>query len=432
MRWWVIGAVVGLCLGGCTTTPPLQEDGVAVSDIVQRVKCELAYAVPDLRGKYPSGNFQWIKYWTAKVDLTLDVNDQSSLKPNINYVTPMPQVSILGTTFTRFWSVGAGGELSTQAQRTEKLSFTLSMKELMDGRSSKACELPNQKGLLGNLGLQEWVSSSLVPAANRQLTIGYHQPPSGKPATVAIAGPTNASQPVAPEPPALKYSLNAQAAVRSAEILTESAEQAAGDAKKAALKKSVQKTYDAVDRTYSYVEAANSQLDLATQQAWKANSVNRDEPLKLDDKQVVALKQVPTDVTAATAILNKAKTLAASAWDLLPHDSPLDSITHTSKFIVTTAANVTPNWQLVRFRGPGSGPRHLPRLPEFEPTSLTWCLGLPPPLVARHCRTSSSGNCSTYNLTPFVSHSFHSCRVNNMKRCQGRPLASRQSKLFPV
>ena len=84
------------------TTPPLQEDGVAVSDIVQRVKCELAYAVPDLRGKYPTGDFQWIKYWTAKVDLSLDVNDQSSLKPNTNYVTPMPQVTILGTNFTRF------------------------------------------------------------------------------------------------------------------------------------------------------------------------------------------------------------------------------------------------------------------------------------------------------------------------------------------
>ena len=231
-------------------------------------------------------------------------------------------------------------------------------------------------GLLGNLGLQEWISSSLVPAANRQLTIGYHQPPSGKPATVAIPGPTNASPPLVPEPPALKYLLAAQAAVRSAESCTEFAEKSAADAKTASFKKRIQKTYNFVDQTYSYIEAANSQLDLATQQTWKANSVNRDADLKLDDKQATALKQVPLDVTATTAILNKAKTLASSAWDLLPHDLPLDLITHTSKFIVT-AANVTPNWQLVRFRGPGVGSSPFTAASRVRTNQLDVVLGAP-------------------------------------------------------
>jgi hypothetical protein len=157
---------LGFLLAGCAVIPTLEEDGIAIADIVQRVKCELAYAVPDFTGHYPSGDYQWMRYWTAKVDLTLDVNDLSSVKPNSSYTTPVSQ----GT-----FALGATGELSTQAQRVEKLSFTLSMNELVENRNNTNCLLPFQLGLLGNLGLHEWVTSALAPAENGQLKIGYHQ-----------------------------------------------------------------------------------------------------------------------------------------------------------------------------------------------------------------------------------------------------------------
>ncbi len=148
-----------LCLGGCgSIIPKLEEDGIAISEIVERVKCELAFAVPDLRGNYPSGNYQWIKYWTAKVELTLDVNDQASIKPNSSVVEPMTQVVLPGVgTFSRMFSVGFGGELTEQAIRTEKLSFTLSVKELTESRDRARCVLPQNMGLMGNLGLGEWI-----------------------------------------------------------------------------------------------------------------------------------------------------------------------------------------------------------------------------------------------------------------------------------
>jgi hypothetical protein len=325
---------------------PLQEDGIAISDIVQRVKCELAYAVPDFNGTYPSGNYQWMKYWTAKIDLTLDVNDTSSVKPNSTYTTPVTH----GT-----FSIGAGGELSNQAERTEKLSFTLSMKELVENRHKTYCELPYQLGLLGNLGLLEWVESALSPVESRQLTIGFHQPPTGKTATIPIAGQSspNFANELNP-PPAKIYLNNAQIALRTGEKGTETARGYALSAKQLAVRARFQETYDAVDKTYGYVEAATTQLEKATDLAWQGAAVDRDAaPAQKLTNANVDFKRVSDDAKAASDQLAKAKQTAAAAWDLLPRDTPIDSITHSAKFVVTLGANVTPNWSLVMFKGPG-------------------------------------------------------------------------------
>jgi hypothetical protein len=346
MRGVIIGAAAGCCLAGCAVTPPLQEDGVAISDIVQRVKCELAYAVPDFRGQYPSGGFQWMKFWTAKVDLALDVNDLSSVKPNATVTNP-----VSGGSFT----LGAGGEFSTQAERTEKLSFTLSMKELVENRRSSACELPEKLGLLGNLGLQEWIISALSPVENRQLAIGFHQPPTGKTASIPIAGPSSAAA-AAPESPAKVLLNQALAALRLGEKGTDLTKDTAATARQFALKARFQATYDAVGKTYGYAEAAAALIDKATDLAWKATAANRDATSaagKLSEADVLLLREVAADAKAATDLLTKAKQTATNAWELLPRDTPIDSITHTSKFVVTLGANVTPNWSLVQFKGPG-------------------------------------------------------------------------------
>jgi hypothetical protein len=343
MRGVIIGAAAGCCLAGCATIPSLKEDGVAISDIVQRVKCELAYAVPDFRGQYPSGGYQWMKYWTAKVDLTLDVNDLSSVKPNSSITGPTA-----GGTFT----LGAGGEFSTQAERTEKLSFTLSMKELVENRDSTFCALPEKLGLLGNLGLREWIMSALSPVENRQLTIGFHQPPTGKTASIPIAGPSPAAA-AAAESPAKVLLNQALAALRLGEKGTDLAKDSAARARQLALKSRFQETYDAVGKTYGYAEAAAAQIDKATDLAWKATAANRDASTKLSDPDLTLLKEVAADAKAATDLLTKAKQTATTAWELLPRDTPIDSITHTAKFVVTLGANVTPNWSLVQFKGPG-------------------------------------------------------------------------------
>lgn len=336
----------GVGLSGCGVfTPHLHEDGFAVAEIVQRVKCELAYAVPDFGGRYPSGGYQWMKYWTAKVDLTLEVNDSSSIKPNSTYATP-----VTGGTFT----IGAGGELTTQAQRTEKLSFTVSMKELVESRGSTFCLLPQRAGLMGNLGLEEWIVSSLAPVENRQLTIGFHQPPTGKTATIPIEGPKSAAPKVV-QPLAKRLLDDALEALRRGEKGTEVARERAASARKFARQVRFQKTYDAVDQTYGLVEAASAALENAIDLAWRATAANRDaapnDHLSTTDADV--LSKIPTQAKAVGEQLAKAKTTATEAWNLLPRDTPIDSIVHTLKFVVTVGASATPNFTLVRFKGPG-------------------------------------------------------------------------------
>jgi hypothetical protein len=340
----VIGISLGFLLAGCAVIPTLQEDGIAIADIVQRVKCELAYAVPDFSGRYPSGDYQWMKYWTAKVDLQLDVNDQSSIKPNSSYTTP-----VTGGTF----AVGATGELSAQAQRIEKLSFTLSMKELVESRDSTYCTLPFQLGLLGNLGLHEWVTSALAPAENGQLRIGYHQPPNGK--TNPIPGPVvNASQELHP-PAAKALFVQALAALQKGEKGAELAREAAMKARALALRSKFQATYDAVDTAYGYVGATSKLLEKATNLAWQATTVDRDAETadKLSGVDAAILAKISPSAKEAGIQVTAAKDMATAAWDFLPHDAPIDSITHTAKFVVTLGGSITPNWTLVKFRGPG-------------------------------------------------------------------------------
>jgi hypothetical protein len=344
-------------LASCTTVPTLQYDGVEISEIVHRVKCELAYAVPEFSGKYPSGGYQWVKYWTAKVDLTLDTNDQSALKPNSSFVEPMSQVVMPGVgTFSRMFTVGAAGELSGSATRNDKLSFTVSMQELMQNRRSEDCLLPDRLGLLGNLGLREWVSSALAPVADGQLTIGYHQPPVGKASVPPVPGPTMKAL-VDEKPEALLA--KAQKAMRAAEEKAEELKGKSAIVMRKVLSKSIpmgrkiQMTYDGVDEVYGEVGETTHLVETALDLGWQASRAYRDSGREISAKEKEALARVATDGKTVTEQITKAKQTATAAWELLPRDPPLDSITHQAKFIVTAAANVTPNWTLVRFRGPG-------------------------------------------------------------------------------
>lgn len=75
----VIGFLGNLVfLQGCTTTPSIETEtrAVPVSQIVERVKCEIWQATKDLLA---DPHFEFLKKWDATVDLTLMVNDQSGI-----------------------------------------------------------------------------------------------------------------------------------------------------------------------------------------------------------------------------------------------------------------------------------------------------------------------------------------------------------------
>jgi hypothetical protein len=332
---------------GCTNIPVLHEDGVAISEIVERIKCEMAFALPEIDGKYPTGSSQWLRYWTAKVDLTLNTNEQSSLNPSINVIEPMKQAVLPGVgTFSQMFNVAAGGGVTGTAIRNETLSFTLSVDELMRGRSLD-CGRPLRQGLLGHLGLSEWISSALSPTENRQLTIGYHAPPVGKPAPVP--GPTGA----APAAILNRELLLADRALSAAEQLAQDARTNAERARKLALKLNIQGTYDAASRAYGYAQTALEQADKAQAWAWKATIKDRSGET-FSKEETDQLKKIQDGVKAVTEQANGATKAAKTAWELLPRDPPIDSIAHQAQFIVALNGNVTPSWTLVKFKGPGA------------------------------------------------------------------------------
>jgi hypothetical protein len=164
-------AAVGSALlaGGCVTIPSLEGNRIAISDVVERVKCDLADALPDPY-KYP-----WMANWVAKVDLTLIVNEQAGLTPTVSFVDLRPTAVVPGVgNIMQNFVFGAAAGATTTAVRTDSLSFSLSMVELRYKRQEERCVFYAGLGLDGDLGLKEWIVSALEPVDRGVLTVGYH------------------------------------------------------------------------------------------------------------------------------------------------------------------------------------------------------------------------------------------------------------------
>jgi hypothetical protein len=327
-------------LTACVGPPRVDFDGVAASEVVQRIKCELAVALPDVRGEYnPTKPFHWMKYWTAKVDLELQTTDTGVVTPTTTVLQP-----------TLNLAVGIGGMLKTEAYRSDKISFTLSVDELMSITYLGSCDFARGRGLLGNLGLAEWVSSALGPVDSRALRVGYHQTP-GK--TAQIFGPLGRiSTKGAPsaEDIVIDARLNdALKKIKEAETNAEAARIAAIKAKEAA-------RHGQVGETFTYARVAGDRANASEAAIEQANVMIWQQSVAVFPTKLQNVDKVTDRAKAVGQQTTNAKTAAGAAWDLLPHDAPLDSITHEIKFTVNVSANVNPNWTLVHFRGPGQNP----------------------------------------------------------------------------
>ena len=346
-------------IGGCATVPPLQEDGIAISEIVRRVKCELAFAVPEPEPPYPTGRYQWMSNWTAKVDLTLITNDQAAITPTVSFLTPMRPVTIpiLGT-FTRSFGFGVGGGVTTNALRNETLSFTLSMKELRAGKYRGDCDLPNGFNLYGNLGLKEWIASALTPVNQRQLTVGYHTAPGAKPPlapAVSTARPANAKEEL--ENAAIAADYYAKEAKKAADVVSNDT-----------AKLDVQKAYDDARLVYGAAKEATKQVDKAKDAYRRA---------KTDPANTLAdLDRLLKSATDSGADATSSKTAVAAMLEMLPHDPPIDSIGHQVQFIVVSTGNIAPNWSLVHFKGPAAS-GNLASLTDTRTHTLNIAMGSP-------------------------------------------------------
>jgi hypothetical protein len=176
------------CLGsGCVTVPSLEHNSIPISDVVERIKCDLADAVPDAY-RYP-----WMANWVAKVDLTLIVNEQSGITPTASLIDLRPSAFVPGVgNIAQSFIFGAGFGATSTAVRTDSLSFSLSLVELRYKHQEQRCVAARGIGLDGDLGLKEWIISALDPVDRGVLTVGYHP---------RLMSTRSAAKPKRPPPP---------------------------------------------------------------------------------------------------------------------------------------------------------------------------------------------------------------------------------------
>lgn len=264
-----------VCFSGCSEVPALEEatgtraSNVMIADVVHRVKCELALALKEKGG---DRRFAWMNGWTIKTDLTLQANQQGSITPNGSYTvwrgsavnsvagpTSFPGAT-LGT-FQQFFTFGVNAGAQGQAVRAELLSFSLSIAELNEwwnhGHRDQSCKVAEKRGLLGNLGLREWVDAALYPVERKELFAGHHK---GSPVTKLPGLPGFVGAPSKPGAAAASlYSLDKDVcSIECQKLKSEMAQHAIE-----ALKSSDQAVYDAaaVRRILKSVEAAKAKID---------------------------------------------------------------------------------------------------------------------------------------------------------------------------
>ena len=96
------------------------DGSISINEVVARVKCELYDATRDIRRDY-----WWFRYWGAKVDLDLIVNEQAGLTPSVAFVEPYaPFASKVLGNMSQSFSLGLTGGLTSNAIRTETVSFS--------------------------------------------------------------------------------------------------------------------------------------------------------------------------------------------------------------------------------------------------------------------------------------------------------------------
>jgi hypothetical protein len=197
-------------LSGCSQTPSLDAEmsnlpysqRITTTEVVDRVKCELAVSIKD---KIPNPtkarakptketeeetNFRWMRKWTVKADLTLSMNEQSSLSPSVAFVRPLKNVfdpgvgpsALGGSTISavqQSFTFGISGGYTGQAVRSNILTFALSFEELRAWYSEEKCPSATGSDLQAGLDLKRWMDEALAPVQDGDLRLGNHVAPTG-------------------------------------------------------------------------------------------------------------------------------------------------------------------------------------------------------------------------------------------------------------
>jgi hypothetical protein len=366
----------GITTASCSYVPPLSEatGSIPIRDVVERVKCEIADAFTP---KLSQTKYRWLLLWTAKIDLTLVADNTGSITPVGTYVEPLRTVSGVAQQFT----FGASANVSSEAIRTESVSFSLSLIELRTWRRQmlaniRSHNLPDpcdpglRPNIAGNLGLGEWADSVLMPVWFNDLQAGDHPAPgASKAAAKTVPG---GSKTTAVALPPFETTTKALAdAKKSAEAAKKSADDAESSAKKA--KKSIDESLFREIEDREFLRVSRQIASVAEDQAKSARQYSDNAQELYKQVQLEAAKVTEGDTSsaayqAASAARQLADAAAVQADDAAKQavaasenannvvvrvpDPPMDSISHSVQFIVNAGASIAPSWTLVRFRGP--------------------------------------------------------------------------------
>jgi hypothetical protein len=397
-----------LC-GGCSQVPSLEaasgtdQPKILVSDIVKRIKCEIADSFDD---RITNKDFLWLQNWTAKVDLTLQVNDTAGVSPSGSYTKfyrnafnyAAGSTSLTSTVIAavpQSLTLTAGANYSEQAQRSETVTFTLSLQEVKTWRQKKDryqrlhygadvadhfCDA-SQRELRGYLGLKEWIDSALYPVSLSDLQAGIHPSPASSTKPPSPSPPKAIEKGLVPPPPVsineAKPEIDKAAIATAMSTKNANSSQASVGASAAmvqtAMTNSIGPYYAVLTDELKRIIANNLSTLTTIQQNVKedadgaaaANEVVQ-RAAKIVDAQPPP-SSVPQQLVDDTrkAVLDASNfekdaekqqenaTAIQSKLTGFQPNPPIDALGHSIQFIVTYGGSITPNWSLLMWKGPG-------------------------------------------------------------------------------
>jgi hypothetical protein len=164
--WCGTVSLTALSIGGCGLyVPELQEnpfDKVAGQQLVQSIAYNITCEVQDAIDKiYNNKDHQrkhtFLDTWGVNIALNLQVEEKSSVNPNVNFITKSPPSSL--------FNLSVGATVSADATRQDKLNSYYTVQQLRD---LGPCDPKTRPGglllLQSDLGLEEWLRDNVTAA----------------------------------------------------------------------------------------------------------------------------------------------------------------------------------------------------------------------------------------------------------------------------
>lgn len=180
LRLQAIIAVISLalCAGGCGTyTPEMQEfyenrdlQRITENSIINHVKCEIHKGADEALLRWRSAGAKsglkpdWFKTWNATVTLKLVVDEKGGLSPGVSWIKALSG----GNSFT----LGAGLDLSSQATRTETISFTYPLTNLLGAKPIVNPCTSGELFIMGDLKIGQFIDKKIFLTTVPETIVG--------------------------------------------------------------------------------------------------------------------------------------------------------------------------------------------------------------------------------------------------------------------